>query len=122
VLGHVPELGSLFERVRLTVAPLRYGAGVKGKVLESLAAGVPCVMSPVAAEGIELPATLAAIGSNTEELATQILRLYSSDPAGNGSMQAALSFIGERFTEAEVAARLKPAIEGRRAAAGAHFT
>ena len=51
-LGQVPELGSVFERVRLTVAPLRFGAGVSGNVLESLAAGVPCVMSPVAAEGI----------------------------------------------------------------------
>ena len=46
VLGHVADLGAdVFDRVRLTVAPLRYGAGVKGKVLESFAAGVPCVMS-----------------------------------------------------------------------------
>jgi hypothetical protein len=44
-LGQVAELAEVFDRVRLTVAPLRYGAGVKGKVLDSLAAGVPCVMS-----------------------------------------------------------------------------
>ena len=43
-LGQVADLGEVFDRVRLTVAPLRYGAGVKGKVLDSFAAGVPCVM------------------------------------------------------------------------------
>ena len=54
-LGYVPALDSVFERVRATVAPLRFGAGLKGKVLESMAAGVPCVMTSVAAEGLELP-------------------------------------------------------------------
>ena len=57
-LGFVPSLDSVFERVRLTIAPLRYGAGLKGKVLESMAAGVPCVMTTVAAEGLDLPEEL----------------------------------------------------------------
>jgi glycosyltransferase involved in cell wall biosynthesis len=57
VLGWVSDLHEqVYERVRLTVAPLRFGAGVKGKVLESLAVGVPCVMTTLAAEGIPLPA------------------------------------------------------------------
>jgi glycosyltransferase involved in cell wall biosynthesis len=58
LVGAVADLGSVFDRVRLTVAPLRFGAGVKGKVLDSLASGVPCVMSPVAAEGLALPPAL----------------------------------------------------------------
>jgi len=53
-LGYVPSLDGVFERVRLTLAPLRFGAGLKGKVLESMAAGIPCVMTSVAAEGIDL--------------------------------------------------------------------
>lgn len=56
ILGWVPDLHEqVYERVRLTVAPLRFGAGVKGKVLESLAAGLPCVMTTIASEGIDLP-------------------------------------------------------------------
>ena len=42
-VGHVDTLVEVFDRVRLTVAPLSYGAGVKGKVIESLATGIPCV-------------------------------------------------------------------------------
>ena len=57
-LGYVPSLDSVFERVQLTIAPLRYGAGLKGKVLESMAAGIPCVMTTVASEGLDLPAEL----------------------------------------------------------------
>jgi len=55
VLGWVPDLADVFNRVRLTTAPLRFGAGLKGKVLDSFAHGLPCVCSPVAVEGLDLP-------------------------------------------------------------------
>ncbi len=67
-LGFVPSLESVFERVRLTIAPLRYGAGLKGKVLESMAAGIPCVMTSVAAEGINLPDKLSALVADDPEV------------------------------------------------------
>ncbi|HEV2335243.1 MAG TPA: hypothetical protein VGS13_07090 [Stellaceae bacterium] len=44
--------------VRLTVAPLRFGAGIKSKVIDSFAAGLPCVMTRVAAEGLALTGSL----------------------------------------------------------------
>jgi glycosyltransferase involved in cell wall biosynthesis len=75
-LGFVPSLDSVFERVRLTIAPLRFGAGLKGKVLESMAAGVPCVMTPVAAEGLDLPEELAwLVGDEPDLLADRIAEL-----------------------------------------------
>jgi glycosyltransferase involved in cell wall biosynthesis len=56
ILGHVENLAEVFERVRLTVAPLRFGAGLKDKVLRSLAAGLPCVGTTEAFGGMtELP-------------------------------------------------------------------
>ena len=57
--GFVPVLADILHKLRCTVVPLRYGAGIKGKVLESFAHGLPCVMSEVAAEGLELPEDLA---------------------------------------------------------------
>ncbi len=53
-IGYVKDLAGLFNGIRLTVAPLRYGAGAKGKVVSSLCHGVPVVASPVAAEGMGL--------------------------------------------------------------------
>ena len=54
VVGHVPDLFEFFKSVRLSIAPLRYGAGAKGKVISSLCHGVPVVASPIAAEGIDV--------------------------------------------------------------------
>src|SRR5215472_9798609 len=47
-IGFVPVLSDILNKLRCTIVPLRYGAGIKGKVLESLAHGLPCVMSQVA--------------------------------------------------------------------------
>src|SRR5260221_14224791 len=49
--GHVANLGEVFDTCRVFVAPLLAGAGIKGKVLDALSYGVPCVVSPIAAEG-----------------------------------------------------------------------
>jgi glycosyltransferase involved in cell wall biosynthesis len=54
VLGFVEDLDGLIADCRLTVAPLRYGAGLKGKVATSLLAGVPMVATDIAVEGTEL--------------------------------------------------------------------
>ena len=53
-LGHVPDLAPWFEGLRATIAPLRYGAGAKGKIVSSLAHGVQCVATEVAVEGMGL--------------------------------------------------------------------
>ena len=53
-LGWVPDLAPLYRRVRLVLAPLRYGAGMKGKIIESLSFGVPVLTTSVGAEGIGL--------------------------------------------------------------------
>jgi glycosyltransferase involved in cell wall biosynthesis len=116
VLGHVPQIATVFDRVRLTVAPLRYGAGVKGKVLDSLAAGVPCILSPVAAEGIPLPDSLRdTVAGDVEAFAARILRLHEDAAAAAAAAQAGREFIDERYSEAVVIELLKAVVEGRRA-------
>jgi GT2 family glycosyltransferase/glycosyltransferase involved in cell wall biosynthesis len=52
VAGYVENVREAYDRARVFVAPLLSGAGVKGKVVGAMAHGVPCVLSPVAAEGI----------------------------------------------------------------------
>ena len=77
------DLTTVFDRVRLTVAPLGFGAGIKGKVLESFAAGTPCVMSPVAAEGLSLPADLERlVGKTNQQLADLICELHADGERG----------------------------------------
>ena len=52
--GFIQDAGDAYDAHRIFVAPLLSGAGIKGKVLSALAHGIPCVLSPTAAEGIGL--------------------------------------------------------------------
>ena len=51
VLGQLPDVNDLFGSCRMSIAPLRYGAGLKGKVISSLSYGLPCVTTGIGAEG-----------------------------------------------------------------------
>lgn len=52
-LGALPDLGDALDRVRATISPIRFGAGIKLKVVDSLARAVPVVATTVGAEGLE---------------------------------------------------------------------
>jgi glycosyltransferase involved in cell wall biosynthesis len=54
VTGYEPDVAPYFHRCKLSIAPLRYGAGVKGKVHLSMSYGVPVVVSSIAAEGMDI--------------------------------------------------------------------
>jgi glycosyltransferase involved in cell wall biosynthesis len=109
--GAVTDLAEIFEQVRLTVAPLRFGAGVKAKVLASFAAGIPCVMSPVAAEGIALPPVLQAdIAASAAALAARIVVLHGDAGANRRASQAGRIMVKANFEERSVADALRQAI------------
>lgn len=114
-IGPVRELAEVFDRVRLTVAPLAFGAGIKGKVLDSLAAGVPCVGTPVAAEGLALPTALdACIASDAHGIADAILALHD-DLAWNGrAAQAGLAHVAEHYSDAALDAAMRRAVSTAR--------
>jgi hypothetical protein len=96
-LGSVDRLDDLFETVRVSVAPLRFGAGIKGKVLDSFAAGIPCIMTPIAAEGLDLPKSLQPwIGDTAAALASLILRAHTDTEFTETAENEALDYIAER--------------------------
>ena len=110
LLGQVPDLRPVLARLRLTVAPLRFGAGLKGKVLTSLAAGVPCVLTRCAAEGMDLPEEYAAVIADTaEELAARILLLHEDPALHERLRQAGLSYVAATCSAERVDALLAAA-------------
>ncbi|PQJ96672.1 glycosyltransferase [Chromatium okenii] len=78
--GHVPNVQPFFAQCRLSVAPLRYGAGVKGKINQSLAHGLPVVATQIAAEGMFLiDDESALIADDAIAFAAAIVRLYRDE-------------------------------------------
>lgn len=49
--GFAPNLLDILDNCLFTVAPLRYGAGMKGKIVSSMCSGVPCIATSIATEG-----------------------------------------------------------------------
>ena len=110
IAGQVENLDPLLAQARLTVAPLRYGAGVKGKVLESFARGVPCAMTVMAAEGLALPDTLGdLVADSAAALARVIVRLHEDEAAHQHAREAGLAFIRQRHSAESVMTALRAA-------------
>jgi len=99
IRGFVEDLSDIFNRCRLSVAPIRYGAGVKGKVITSLSYGVPCVATPAAVEGSGLVHDEhVVVAENAEEMAEMIQRLYGDQHLWNRLSQAGLAFCEDHFS------------------------
>ncbi len=98
VRGHVPDLVPLFDGCRLSVAPLRYGAGVKGKVTQSLAQGLPVVATSMAAEGLDLVSgEHLFVADDPVAFADRVIELYTDEAVWNR-----LSLSGRRHIEARL--------------------
>jgi O-antigen biosynthesis protein len=112
VLGPVADASEIFDRVRLTVAALAFGAGIKGVMLDSLAAGAPCVCTPVAAEGLDLPPALARfVHTRLPDMAEAIVAIHNDERLFGETAAAGLDFIRETASEAKVDAALAQAAD-----------
>ncbi len=78
--GWLKELDEEYQNARIVIAPLRYGAGVKGKVGQAMAFGVPTVVTQIAAEGMQLTDGFNCLVAETsQDFVTAIGRLVSDD-------------------------------------------
>jgi GT2 family glycosyltransferase/glycosyltransferase involved in cell wall biosynthesis len=84
IAGLQRDARPFFDSVRLSVAPLRFGAGVKGKINQSMALGVPVVATSIAAEGMELKDHEdILLADEPEEFARAMVELYESEDLWN---------------------------------------
>ncbi|MBU3560604.1 glycosyltransferase [Polynucleobacter hallstattensis] len=80
IKGYVENLNVILDSARVSIAPLRFGAGVKGKIASSMAAGLPVVASLLATEGMELAhLDNCLIAENPQEYAEYIRLLYEDE-------------------------------------------
>ncbi|MCZ8161711.1 MAG: glycosyltransferase [Microcystis sp. LE19-196.1B] len=79
VTGYVPEVEPYFQKSRIFVAPLRFGAGMKGKIGQSLSLGLPTITTKIGAEGMGLiDHQDVLIADTAEEFARAVIELYDN--------------------------------------------
>jgi GT2 family glycosyltransferase/glycosyltransferase involved in cell wall biosynthesis len=101
VTGFVEDLAPYFSMSRVFVAPLRFGAGIKGKIINSFAHGVPCVATTIAAEGIggiDDPHLIVQDGPSM--FAREVLEVYSDEAKWHSMQAAGLAFLKSNYSRA----------------------
>ena len=108
VHGFLPSLDAMLDGCRLSVAPLRYGAGVKGKVNQSMAHGQPVVATTVAAEGMYLQhETDVLVADDAQAFAREVIRLYTDEALWTRLADGALANIATHFSFAAATQALR---------------
>jgi glycosyltransferase involved in cell wall biosynthesis len=112
VTGRVDDLRPVFENAQVFVAPLRYGAGVKGKLYSAMAYGAPIVTTSIGAEGIGLtPDRDALIADTPAAFAKAVIRTFNDPTLAQTLAAAGPSFVAENATLAAGVAVMRRALE-----------
>ena len=91
------ELERYYRTCRIAVVPLRYGAGVKGKVVEANYWQIPLVTTPIGAEGLSREEDSMVVESDAEEMAKRIIALYQDPEALRKLSENSVAFIEHHF-------------------------
>jgi len=112
VEGWVAETATVYDRHRVFIAPLRAGAGLKGKVVGALARGVPQVLSPLAAEATGLRHGLEFLqAASPQDWLAHLGTLLADDEAWRAMSAAALAHAREQFSRERGVARMAEALQ-----------
>lgn len=119
-VGFVEDPDPYFARARVFVAPLRYGAGMKGKIGQALSLGIPIVTTSIGAEGMGLVDGLhVLIADDPHAFSTAVIRLYRDKDLWNRLSSAGREHILKHFSESAtkpaIAALLKRAVDHKTA-------
>jgi GT2 family glycosyltransferase/SAM-dependent methyltransferase len=111
VAGWVADLTPLLDSARVMAAPVRFGAGVKGKVTQGLAAGLPVVTTPVGAEGLDAQDNVQMlIGEDAEAIAERIMRVIEDDALWQSLSRGGQELVAERCSLEILDQRLSEAL------------
>ncbi len=109
MLGQVADLDTLLDRTRISLAPLRFGAGIKGKINQSLARGLPVVATPGAVEGMFLQDGEGALSAESaSDFADAIVRLYGDPDLWQRLRCSGLENTLRHFSREAAQAQLRP--------------
>ena len=99
--GFIEDLEPVLARARVMLVPLRYGAGLKGKIVTAMAHGLPVVTTSVGAEGMALTdGTNVIIADTPEEMADAVVRLYTDKILWERVSAGGLAFVAATTSRA----------------------
>ena len=112
VLGFVDDLDALIDRSAALVAPLRFGAGLKGKIGYALARGLPVVTTEIGAEGFAEPAGIVAVRDDDwDAFGERTLELLASPDLWARASAQGIELTRREYSPAALSQRLQTVLE-----------
>jgi GT2 family glycosyltransferase/glycosyltransferase involved in cell wall biosynthesis len=104
VTGYVSDerLNDFYRKARVAVVPLRFGAGVKSKVIEAMHHGIPLVTTPTGAQGIAGLDEIVSVATDPWALAREVVSLMRDDVRWREVARAGQQYVSQRFSRAEM--------------------
>lgn len=100
------ELDALYRGIAVAVVPLRYGAGVKGKVLEAIQQNVPLVTTAVGAEGIPDAGDVMTIADSAQAFVGCVSDVLAGEATTLGKLERYPDWLAQHFSKSRAAAML----------------
>ncbi len=111
LVGPVEDVRPYLAAAALYVVPMRIGGGVRLKVLEAAAAGVPLVTTRLGAEGVELPPGSVALADSAAEFAGATVELLERPGLARARAERALAAINPRYDWASIVPAFEAVLE-----------
>jgi len=115
VTDWVKDLEPYLDRCRVFVCPLRYGAGIKGKIGQSQGYGLPVVTTTMGAEGMGLvDGENALISDDPAEFASRVALVYGDEALWNRLSENGLEFVANNYSPEVVRDKLDDLVQNVR--------
>lgn len=107
IVGFVDKVEPYFQKCSVFVAPLRFGGGVKNKILFAMANGIPVITTKIGIEGIEISESASILyADSTEKFVEQICFILANPDIASSMSQRAYKAISETYSWEKVLNRL----------------
>ena len=111
VIGYLPDLTPLLQTTRMLIAPLRFGAGMKGKIGQALSYGLPVVTTTIGAEGFGLvPGSEAMLADDPAAFAKAVHEVYTDDQLWNKLSAQGQKYVQQNLSPEVVRGKLSGAL------------
>ncbi len=100
IKGFASDVNEIMQQAKVCLAPLQFGAGLKGKIFDAMINGTPCITSTIGAEGIfgNLKPN-GFIEDDPKNFVERALELYSNETLWNQKKKNGFKIINERFNK-----------------------
>ncbi|MEO0294603.1 MAG: glycosyltransferase, partial [candidate division WOR-3 bacterium] len=98
VIGRVPDVEVFYKRAKVFVSPLRFGTGIKVKILEAMSYGAPVVTTKIGAEGMKvLNRKHLLIAEDEKDFALKVIELIENKSLSENIVKNAFQFVRENY-------------------------